>query len=123
MWQSTISLRYVSYKNADSNLHERICPMMAKNLLWSCAQIVAPRPPINPQRPNHAMERTSAVAHLVLVRPMKTSPLITILLLTITKHAFAQYEVRTSADGFSVISKVRGRTFSVDVPGKDIKTY
>ena len=24
----------------------------AKNLLWSCAQIVAPRPPINPQRPN-----------------------------------------------------------------------
>src|SRR5260370_1771801 len=26
--------------------------MMAKNLLWSCAQIVAPRPPINPQRPN-----------------------------------------------------------------------
>ena len=34
-------------------------PMMAKNLLWSCAQIVAPRPPINPQRPNHAMERTA----------------------------------------------------------------
>ena len=33
--------------------------MMAKNLLWSCAQIVAPRPPINPQRPNHAMERTA----------------------------------------------------------------
>src|SRR6058998_3439378 len=61
MWQSTISLRYVSYKNADSNLHERICAMamMAKNLLWSCAQIVAPRPPINPQRPNHAMERTT----------------------------------------------------------------
>src|SRR5205085_1425704 len=61
MWQSTISLRYVSYKNADSNLHERICAMamMAKNLLWSCAQIVAPRPPINPQGPNHAMERTA----------------------------------------------------------------
>src|SRR5207253_9139623 len=59
MWQSTISLRYVSYKNADSNLHERICAlaMMAKNLLWSCAQIVAPRPPINPQRPNQTMER------------------------------------------------------------------
>src|SRR5467141_1293250 len=58
---STISLRYVSYKNADSNLHERIgaMAMMAKNLLWSCAQIVAPRPPINPQRPNHAMERTA----------------------------------------------------------------
>src|SRR5436190_14945760 len=57
MWQSTISLRYVSYKNADSNLHERICAMAmtAKNLLWSCAQIVAPRPPINPQRPNHAI--------------------------------------------------------------------
>jgi hypothetical protein len=54
MWQSTISLRYVSYKNADSNLHERICAMamMAKNLLWSCAPVVAPRPPINPQRPN-----------------------------------------------------------------------
>src|SRR5438094_5354303 len=88
MWQSTISLRYVSYKNADSNLHERICPSMAKNLLWSCGQSVAPLPPINPQRPNHAMERTtdrcaftfemtstlplrapsSAVAHLVLVR-------------------------------------------------------
>src|SRR5258706_10247614 len=53
MWQSTISLRYVSYKNADSNLHERICAMamLAKNLLWRCAQIVAPRPPINPQRP------------------------------------------------------------------------
>src|SRR5205823_789926 len=62
MWQSTISLRYVSYKNADSNLHERICAMamMAKNLLWSCAQIVAPRPPINPQRPNHATERKRA---------------------------------------------------------------
>src|SRR5467141_9105 len=61
MWQSTISLRYVSYKNADSNLHERICAMamMAKNLLWSCAPIVAPRPPINPQRPNKAMGRTS----------------------------------------------------------------
>src|SRR5438046_8015848 len=61
MWQSTISLRYVSYKNADSNLHERICAMamMAKNLLWSCAQIVAPRLPINPLRPNHAMERTA----------------------------------------------------------------
>src|SRR5436190_23073483 len=59
MWQSTISLRYVSYKNADSNVHERICPMMAKNLLWSCAQTVAPRPPINPPRPNHAMERTA----------------------------------------------------------------
>jgi len=55
------ALRYVSYKNADSNLHERICAMamMAKNLLWSCAQIGAPRPPINPQRPNHAMERTA----------------------------------------------------------------
>src|SRR5437660_12421049 len=61
MWQSTISLRYVSYKNADSNLHERICALaiMAKNLLWSCAQSVALRPPINPQRPNHAMERTA----------------------------------------------------------------
>ena len=48
------SLRYVSYKNADSNLHERIgaMAMMAKNLLWSCAPIVAPRPTINPQRPN-----------------------------------------------------------------------
>jgi len=42
-------------------LARRICAMamMAKNLLWSCAQIVAPRPPINPQRPNHAMERTA----------------------------------------------------------------
>jgi len=61
MWQSTISLRYVSYKNADSNLHERICAMAmtAKNLLWSCAQIVPPRPPINPQRPNQTMERTA----------------------------------------------------------------
>src|SRR5437899_11488125 len=61
MWQSTISLRYVSYKNADSNLHERICAMamMAKNLLWSCARIVAPRPPINPQRPNHSMKLTA----------------------------------------------------------------
>src|SRR5204863_7279838 len=59
MWQSTISLRYVSYKNADSNLHERICAMamMAKNLLWSCAHIVASRPPINPQRTTHAIER------------------------------------------------------------------
>src|SRR5882724_8428309 len=74
MWQSTISLRYVSYKNADSNLHKRIgaMAMMAKNLLWSCAPIVAPRPPINPQRPNQAMERTPkafGVAHLVPVRP------------------------------------------------------
>ena len=32
---------------------------MAKNSLWSCAPIVAPRPPINPQRPNQAMERTA----------------------------------------------------------------
>jgi hypothetical protein len=31
---------------------------MANNLLWSCAQIVAPRPTINPQRPNYALERT-----------------------------------------------------------------
>src|SRR5437762_2364028 len=89
MWQSTISLRYVSYKNADSNLHGRICAMgmMAKNLLWSCAPIVASRPPINPQRPNQAMERTpkalkarpllhpryGGVAHLVLVRRLKFS--------------------------------------------------
>src|SRR5205823_1612884 len=28
MWQSTISLRYVSYKNADSDLHERICAIV-----------------------------------------------------------------------------------------------
>src|SRR4029077_1978584 len=83
MWQSTISLRYVSYKNADSNLHERICAMamMAKNLLWSCAPIVAPRPPINPQRPNQSMKQRPhcdmspvslpphpAVAYLYLVR-------------------------------------------------------
>src|SRR5205814_596136 len=61
MWQSIISLRYVSYKNAGSNLHKRIgaMAMMAKNLLWSCGQIIVPRPPINPQRPNHAMERTA----------------------------------------------------------------
>src|SRR5258708_25948591 len=60
MWQSTISLRYVSYKNADSNLHERICAMamMAKSLLWSCVQIVAPRPPTNPQRPNDCVQAT-----------------------------------------------------------------
>ena len=63
------------------------------------------------------------MAQLSLVRPLKTTPLITILLLTITTHAFAQYEVRKSTDGFSVISKVRGRTYTVNVPGKDIKTY
>ena len=54
---------------------------------------------------------------------MKITRLITILLLTITMHAFAQYEVRKSADGFSVISKVRGRTFTVDVPGKNLTPY
>src|ERR1700676_1405371 len=70
MWQSTISLRYVSYKNADSNLHERICAMamMAKNLLWSCAQIVAPRPPINPQRPNHRRQRSPGVRPVCILR-------------------------------------------------------
>ena len=64
-----------------------------------------------------------AVAQLWVVRSMKTTKLITLLVITITTHAFAQYEVRKSADGFSVISKVRGRTYTVDVPGKDIKTY
>jgi hypothetical protein len=54
---------------------------------------------------------------------MKINRLITLLFLTITTPVFAQYEVRKSADGFSVISKVRGRTYSVDVPGKDIKTF
>jgi hypothetical protein len=64
MWQSTISLRYVSYKNADFNLHERIyaMAMMSKSLLWSCAQIIAPRPPINPQRPNSAATGNGAMA-------------------------------------------------------------
>src|SRR5207237_911570 len=39
-------------QNADSNLHERMCAMamMAKNLLWSCAQIVAPRPANKPTK-------------------------------------------------------------------------
>src|SRR5438552_4964017 len=86
MWQSTISLRYVSYKNADSNLHERICAMamMAKNLLWSCAPIVAPRPPINPQRPNQAMERTADRRTLILchVRSMTRAALAILLLAT-----------------------------------------
>lgn len=63
------------------------------------------------------------MAYLYLVSPMKTTPLLMLLLFAITSHVFAQYEVRKSADGFSVISKVRGRTYSVDVPGKDIKTY
>ena len=31
--------------------------------------------------------------------------------------------MRKSADGFSVISKVRGRTFTVDVPGKNLTPY
>ena len=66
---------------------------------------------------------SSVVAHLGFVRPMKTTLFIMLLLHMFMKPVFAQYEVRKSADGFSIISKVRGRTYSVDVPGKDIKTY
>jgi hypothetical protein len=54
---------------------------------------------------------------------MKTARSIILLFLAIAPPALAQYEVRKSADGFAVISKVRGRTFTVDVPGKEIKTY
>jgi hypothetical protein len=36
---------------------------------------------------------------------------------------FAQYEIRKSADGFLVVSKVPGRTFSVNVPGKQLTPY
>ena len=46
--------------------------MMAKNLLWSCAQIVEPRPQINPQRPNPQFG-PPAVAHLYLLDPMAQS--------------------------------------------------
>ncbi|HEY2800403.1 MAG TPA: hypothetical protein VGI85_07405 [Chthoniobacterales bacterium] len=54
---------------------------------------------------------------------MKIAQLIALLFLAVVTPAIAQYEVRTSSDGFAVVSKVRGRTYTVDVPGKGIKTY
>src|SRR6266436_2959553 len=44
---------------ASAALAQFLTKIVAKNLLWSCAQIVVPRPRIKPQRPNHAMERTA----------------------------------------------------------------
>jgi len=50
--------------------------MMTKNLLWSCAQIVAPRPPINRQRANQtAMEPTARRGTTLLPVTTVLSPL------------------------------------------------
>jgi hypothetical protein len=54
---------------------------------------------------------------------MKTTRVIALLLFTLVSHAFAQYEVLKSADGFTVVSNVSGRTFTVDVPGKNLTPY
>jgi hypothetical protein len=54
---------------------------------------------------------------------MKTTTLVTLLFVALVSHAHAQYEVRKSTDGYSVVSKVRGRTFTVDVPGKELTPY
>jgi hypothetical protein len=54
---------------------------------------------------------------------MKTITFIAVLLNAFVSHAFAQYEVRKSADGYTVVSKVRGRTFTLDVPGQELTPY
>src|SRR6266540_6434405 len=36
---------------------------------------------------------------------------------------FAQYEIRKSTNSFLIVSKVPGRTFSVNVPGKQLTPY
>ena len=54
---------------------------------------------------------------------MKTITLVTLLFIALVGRASGQYEVRKSPDGYSVVSKVRGRTFTVDVPGRDLIPY
>jgi hypothetical protein len=49
--------------------------------------------------------------------------LVAFLVFLSTAPLFAQYEMRKSSDGVLVISKVSGRTYSVDVPGKTIVPY
>src|SRR5947209_2280468 len=49
--------------------------------------------------------------------------LVAFVLLLSATPIFAQYEIRKSSDGVLVISKVAGRTYSVDVPGNTIVPY
>ena len=49
--------------------------------------------------------------------------LVAFILLLSATPIFAQYEMRKSSDGVLVISKVPGRTYSVNVPGKTIVPY
>ena len=49
--------------------------------------------------------------------------LIAFLLLVSATPIFAQYEMRKSSDGVLVVSKVSGRTYTLDVPGKTIVPY
>jgi hypothetical protein len=66
--------------------------------------------------------RFRAVAELVLIKPMRRL-ILALIFLVFSAPLFAQYEIRKSADGFFVVSKVPGRTFSVNVPGKQLTPY
>jgi hypothetical protein len=75
-----------------------------------------------PHRYREAVAGRSAVAHLVLVRPMKRISLL-IALFVAAASAHARYSMIKSQDGVLVVSEVPGRKFSVDVPGSTIVPY
>jgi hypothetical protein len=49
--------------------------------------------------------------------------LIALLFLACTSPLLAQYEVRKSADGILLVSQVKGRTHTLDIPGESIVPY
>jgi len=49
--------------------------------------------------------------------------LIAVIFLGFTTPLLAQYEIRKSGDGFLVVSKLPGRRFTLDVPGKQVTPY
>lgn len=62
------------------------------------------------------------MAYFGPVRPMRRL-IFALICLVFSSPLFAQYEIRKDANGFFVVSKVPGRTFSVNVPGKQLTPY
>lgn len=76
---------------------------------WSQTQVTR-----TSKSPNHA---------ILSGRGMRITRLVVLLLIALVSRASAQYEVRKSANGYDVVSKVPGRAFTVNVPGKDLTPY
>jgi hypothetical protein len=52
-----------------------------------------------------------------------TRTLVAFVFLACASPLFAQYEMRKSADGILLVSQARGRTYTLDIPGKTIVPY